>query len=316
MIECGRCGIRNSDDLFYCKACGTRLVSSEVLPDATKQANIEALRSAVERIVSARRAESAPMPARLSLPPMSPGPHPPLGLDAPPAPGLRFEPQPPPPSPFDARAGFRLVQLNADGSDGRVHLLGAGAVDIGRTFGNLVFDDPFLASRHARIVATAEGHVLTALEKRNGVYRRLRGPAEVVAGDKILIGQQLLMFELLPDLERAASVGTENGVVVFGSRTRPSWGRLVQLTPAGIPRDVYHLGRNEVIVGREKTDVVFSDDELISTRHAKLSLQAGRFYLEDLSSLNGTFLSLREPHVLVSGDVIRMGNEVLRFETS
>jgi pSer/pThr/pTyr-binding forkhead associated (FHA) protein len=288
MIECGRCGIRNSNDLFFCKSCGTRLVSSEILPDELKKQNIADLRDVVEKLVSARRAESEPIPAA------------PLAY----LPPIRIDPL----------AGFRLVQINGDGSDGDVHQMGAGPVDIGRTSGNLVFDDPFLASRHARITATAEGHILTALEKRNGVYRRLRGPAEVVAGDKILIGKQLLMFETLPELERVAGAGLENGLVVFGSRTRPSWGRLVQLTPAGVPRDVYHLGRNEVIVGREKTDLVFSDDELVSTKHAKLSLHGGRFYLEDLSSLNGTYLSLREPHVLMSGDVIRMGNEVLRFE--
>ena len=40
MIECGRCGIRNSNDLFFCKSCGTRLVSSEILPDEVKEANI------------------------------------------------------------------------------------------------------------------------------------------------------------------------------------------------------------------------------------------------------------------------------------
>jgi pSer/pThr/pTyr-binding forkhead associated (FHA) protein len=290
MIECARCGVPNSDELFFCKACGTRLVSSEMLPDDAKKAGIAELRSAVERIISARRAESEPILAA------------PLAF----LPPMRVDPQ----------VGFRLVQINGDGSDGLVHKLGAGPIDIGRTSGNLVFDDPFLANRHARIAATDEGHVLTALERRNGVYRRLRGPAEVVPGDKILIGKQLLMFEALPDLERSASAGLENGLVVFGSRTRPSWGRLLQLTPAGVPRDVYHLGRTEIVVGREKTDLVFSDDELVSTRHAKFTLHGGRIYLEDLASLNGTFLSLREPHVLMSGDVFRLGNEVLRFETN
>jgi pSer/pThr/pTyr-binding forkhead associated (FHA) protein len=292
MIACGRCGVRNPDDLFFCRECGTRLVSSGLLSEEAKQNGIADLRDHVQRIINARRAEGAP----LALPP--------LELPAPRRLG-----------PVETQVGFRLVQINGDGSDGHVHQLGAGPVDIGRTSGNLVFDDdPFLASRHARIAATAEGHLLTPLEKRNGVYRRLRGPAEVKAGDRILIGTQLLMFEVPPDLERAAGACSENGLVVFGSRTRPSWGRLLQLTPAGVPRDVYHLGRTEVIVGRDKSDVVFSDDELVSGRHAKLTVQRGRILLEDLSSLNGTFLSVREPQVLVSGDVIRMGNEVLRFE--
>ncbi|HVU49938.1 MAG TPA: FHA domain-containing protein [Polyangia bacterium] len=302
MIACGRCGVRSSDDLFFCKECGTRLVSPEPLGEAAKQAGIAELRAAVERLVFARRAESEPLTA------------PPLAL-LPSRADPTDRPEPAAPAaPIGPRPGFRLVQLNGDGSDGPVHELGAGPVDIGRTAGNLVFDDPFLASRHARITSTAEGHMLTPLERRNGVYRRLRGPADLVAGDKILIGTQLLMFELLPDLERAAAAGTENGQAVFGSRTRPPWGRLLQLTPAGVPRDVYHLGRLEVLVGRERSDVVFSDDALISSRHARLTFHGGRTTLEDLSSLNGTFLSLRAPHVLAPGDVFRMGNEVLRFE--
>jgi len=290
MMACGRCGVRNSDDRFFCTECGTPLVSPEVLTDEAKQQGIAQLRERVERIVSARRAESEPFPA------------PPLAL------------APPVAEPGDPKVGFRLVQINGDGSDGAVHELGSGTIDIGRTSGHLVFDDPFLAGRHARITATAEGHIVTPLERRNGVYRRLRGPAQVVPGDKILIGQQLLMFDVLPDLERAASTSTENGVVVFGSRTRPSWGRLLQLTPAGIPRDVYHLGRSEVLVGRERSDLVFSDDDLVSARHARLTFKSGRITLEDLSSLNGTFMALREPQVLAPGDVLRMGNEVLRFE--
>jgi pSer/pThr/pTyr-binding forkhead associated (FHA) protein len=284
MIECGGCGFRNSDALFFCKSCGMRLVSSDVLPDDAKQAGIADLRSVVERLVSARLVDAGPAPAAYL-----------------------------PARPSD-EAHFRLVSINADGSDGEIHVMGAGPVDIGRTFGNLVIDDPFLASRHARIVATAGGRVLSALERRNGVYRRLRAPASLSNGDKILIGKQLLRFEVLPELERSVAASIENGQAVFGSRCRPSWGRLLQLTPAGTPRDVYHLGRGEVVIGREKTDLVFSDDELVSGRHAKLTLSGGQVVLEDLSSMNGTFLALREPTLLASGDVIRMGNEVFRFE--
>jgi hypothetical protein len=40
----------------------------------------------------------------------------------------------------------------------------------------------------------------------------------------------------------------------------------------------------------------------------------GRGHLEDLGSSNGTFLRLRGPHGLASGDLIRLGDELLRFE--
>jgi pSer/pThr/pTyr-binding forkhead associated (FHA) protein len=37
--------------------------------------------------------------------------------------------------------------------------------------------------------------------------------------------------------------------------------------------------------------------------------------LEDLGSSNGTFVRLRGDHLLVPGDLMRIGNVLLRFET-
>jgi pSer/pThr/pTyr-binding forkhead associated (FHA) protein len=36
--------------------------------------------------------------------------------------------------------------------------------------------------------------------------------------------------------------------------------------------------------------------------------------LKDLGSSNGTYLRLRVPQVLVPGDMIRLGDQLLRFE--
>src|SRR5260221_6415088 len=70
MIECGRCGFRNSDAPFFCKSCGMRLVSSDVLPDDAKQAGIADLRSVVKRLNSARPDGDGPWAARYpTLPP-------------------------------------------------------------------------------------------------------------------------------------------------------------------------------------------------------------------------------------------------------
>lgn len=285
MIECESCRVGNSDDVFFCRSCGTRLLSSPFLPDEVRESGIEALRGVVEQIASARLATAEPAPLT-SVP---------LGR-------------------ITRDANLRLVSINVDGTDGAIHPLGATPFDIGRTSGNLVLDDPFLTDRHARIVPSPEGRLVVPLEKRNGVYRRLRAPAEIVDGDKILVGKQVLLFERVAEAERAPAPCHENGLVVFGSRCRPPWGRLLQLTLEGIPRDVYHLSKDEIVLGRERTDVVFSDDEIMSSLHAKVSLRGNHVTLEDLGSMNGTFLALREPHLLVFGDVIRMGNEVLRFE--
>ncbi|HTB60286.1 MAG TPA: FHA domain-containing protein [Polyangia bacterium] len=212
------------------------------------------------------------------------------------------------------QVGFRLVVVHRDGTDGISYNLLGDQIDIGRTEGDLLFEDPHLAPRHARVVASLTGRVLTPLESRNGVYVRLRGPIDLQDGDHILVGKQVLRFELLTDAERNLRPALEHGVVVFGTPVRPPWARLRQVTPAAVSRDVFHLTRPDVALGRETADLVFSDDEFMSRRHAQISFRNGRGHLEDLGSSNGTFLRLRGPHGLNSGDLIRMGDELLRFE--
>jgi pSer/pThr/pTyr-binding forkhead associated (FHA) protein len=211
-------------------------------------------------------------------------------------------------------AGFRLVVVHRDGSDGITYSLIGDQIDIGRIEGDLTFEDPHLAPRHARISSSLSGRLLTPLEARNGVYVRLRGAVDLQEGDHLLIGKQVLRFEIVPEVERNLRPAVEHGMVVFGTPARPPWARLRQITPAGVTRDVFHLTRPDVVVGREQGDIIFSDDEFMSRRHAQLSLRNGRVRLEDLGSSNGTFVRLRGPHGLMPGDLIRLGDELLRFE--
>ena len=51
-----------------------------------------------------------------------------------------------------------------------------------------------------------------------------------------------------------------------------------------------------------------------SSRHAELRQLETGWVLVDLGSSNGTYLRLRTPHVLVPGDMIRLGDQLLRFE--
>jgi pSer/pThr/pTyr-binding forkhead associated (FHA) protein len=301
MIQCGHCGNTNTSDVLFCQHCGTRLDGPR-LPDSGYAPPFGSNRS-TDRLIE------GPAP-----PPPSPSPYAGGGSRAPAGPspmaaavrGLQQQPQ--------QQLGFRLIVVHRDGTDGITYNLRGDQIDIGRTEGDLLFDDPHLASRHARIVASLNGRVMSPLETRNGIYVRLRGPIDLQDGDYVLLGKQVLMFELVGEIERTARPAVEHGVVVFGTPVRPPWARLRQVTPAGVGRDVYHLTRPETVVGRESGDLVFSDDEFMSRRHAQIVYRNGKGVLEDLASSNGTFLRLRGPHGLVSGDLIRMGDELLRFE--
>jgi len=301
MIKCGRCGNLNAGDVLFCQYCGTRLVEQR-LPDVVSVAaeRQPASNRSTDRLIE-QNAHAGSIPSHAA-----PIPAPAQAPVAPLAAAVRVV--------AGQQIGFRLVVVHRDGTDGITYNLLGDQIDIGRTEGDLLFEDPHLAPRHARIVASLTGRVLTPLETRNGVYVRLRGPVDLQDGDYVLMGKQVLRFETVSEPERNVRPALEHGVVVFGTPVRPPWARLRQITPAGVGRDVFHLTRPDMVMGREIGDIIFSEDEFMSRRHAQVSYRSGRGHLEDLGSSNGTFLRLRGPHGLSSGDLIRLGDELLRFE--
>ena len=80
------------------------------------------------------------------------------------------------------------------------------------------------------------------------------------------------------------------------------------------PGKVYALEKPDLTVGRDiGNDIVINDAE-VSRKHARLFIQGDQYILEDLGSTNGTFVNgarIASPHVLVSGENIQMGENVI-----
>jgi pSer/pThr/pTyr-binding forkhead associated (FHA) protein len=76
----------------------------------------------------------------------------------------------------------------------------------------------------------------------------------------------------------------------------------------------YPLAKSDVVCGRREGDVRLPDDPTVSPRHARFSQAAGALRVEDLGSVNGTFLRLRAPRRVSVGEEIRVGRQVLRLE--
>ncbi|MCK6480365.1 MAG: FHA domain-containing protein [Planctomycetes bacterium] len=69
------------------------------------------------------------------------------------------------------------------------------------------------------------------------------------------------------------------------------------------------------MVGRDRGDIQYADDHLLSKKHARFFRDAeGRLAVEDLGTLNGTFLRVRTPMKLEHRDVLSVGHHVFRFE--
>jgi pSer/pThr/pTyr-binding forkhead associated (FHA) protein len=219
--------------------------------------------------------------------------------------------------PTAAATSARLVTLLKDGSEGRSIPLGEGDADVGSSEGSVTFpDDPYMSPRHARVAFRGGSYTLRDLDSVNGVYVRLRDEVELRDRDTVLIGQQVLRFELMGDGELSLGPAWQRGVLVFGTPEAARFARLVQYTTEGVARDVHYLFRDETAIGRENGDIVFTDDPFLSRRHAAVRVDHARrrYTLHDLGSSNGTALRIRGEHVLRDGDQFRIGRHLFRYE--
>jgi pSer/pThr/pTyr-binding forkhead associated (FHA) protein len=74
----------------------------------------------------------------------------------------------------------------------------------------------------------------------------------------------------------------------------------------------------ELVIGREGATLTIEDSEL-SRRHAAVRPVAGGYEVEDLGSLNGTYVNGRRidgKASLVGGDAIKLGQTVLELEAA
>lgn len=97
-------------------------------------------------------------------------------------------------------------------------------------------------------------------------------------------------------------------------------GKLVVLaSPALGVGDEVALDSHALTIGRGPTnDVPIAQDEYASTRHARIEPRRDGIWVEDIGSTNGTFVNgirLTRERRLVPGDVLRVGETDLRFET-
>ena len=75
------------------------------------------------------------------------------------------------------------------------------------------------------------------------------------------------------------------------------------------------MDRAETVVGRDRGDIKYPDDNYLSKKHARFFRDGqGRFCVEDMGTLNGTFLRLRAPFKLEHRDTIFVGRHAFRFE--
>ena len=106
--------------------------------------------------------------------------------------------------------------------------------------------------------------------------------------------------ELRPvDLERVAAEGAT----------------LVIRSGGGRAGEAFELGDEQTRVGRSTESDVFLDDVTVSRNHALLVRRRDGVYVDDLGSLNGTYINRRriDSHKLADGDELQIGKYKLTY---
>ena len=106
--------------------------------------------------------------------------------------------------------------------------------------------------------------------------------------------------ELRPvDIERVAAEGGTLAIRSGGGRTG----------------EVFSLSGERMTIGRSPEAEVFLDDVTVSRNHALLVRRRDGLYIDDLGSLNGTYVNRRriESHRLQNGDELQVGKYKLSY---
>jgi pSer/pThr/pTyr-binding forkhead associated (FHA) protein len=79
--------------------------------------------------------------------------------------------------------------------------------------------------------------------------------------------------------------------------------------------ETFALEGDQIRIGRSPDAEVFLDDVTVSRNHALLVHRRDGYYVDDLNSLNGTYVNRKriESHKLVDGDELQVGKYKLTF---
>jgi hypothetical protein len=216
---------------------------------------------------------------------------------------------PAPAVPDVAGAVAVLTALSPDGVEAGTFSLESGENIVGREAGGVFGGDNYLSPKHASLTPTGDGLVVRDVGSLNGVFRKLNAEQRCpLAADQIFrIGQELIQFQAL-DPEGPDADGVEH----MGAPIKGYVGRIAMVLGRDTVGTTFPVPETGLSLGRERGEVLFSDDGYVSGLHCRLSFEEGQVYITDLGSSNGTFVRLLAEEKIGNGDILLMGQQLFR----
>jgi hypothetical protein len=217
-----------------------------------------------------------------------------------------------PAAPAQVRAKLHVIRACGDGPP--LHELRDDATSIGREGGVKIVGDKFVAlHNHARLVFREGKLELEPQGLEHPIFVRLRFPVELEVGDIFAAGDQILRVEPNPPPNDGPTPPPPT--YFYSSPKWPSTFRVVQLWEGGVGGLCVVARTNSLQIGRSATsDLSFPNDFWLSDAHCLVEDQGGFLMLTDLGSRGGTFMRVKSPTVLSTGDELLVGRTRLRVE--
>jgi hypothetical protein len=339
---CPTCGFGNPPGFQFCGRCGQRLQPPAMEPASPAQ--VEDVGSANTVFVSDAPAElrqaaqafrndatggltppagefapistAAGQPAPPSAVPSPPPPPPssstqPGAQGAVPRGGTAPNPAIPPTAPAPViGVAAKLIMLGPDGQPLGERLLSPGeTLEIGRDCGPPWDEDAYLDRKHGSLVPGEDGIEVFDHGSLNGIFVKLHERAELQDGDQFRVGQELLLYEDLPE-----PTPTDDGTERMGSPNPGYWGRLSLLVDPDSASAAYPIHGEGLTVGRENGDITFPGDGYVSGTHCRIYGDDNGVYVEDVGSSNGTYMRVRTGSMLPYGSLVLIGQKLFQFE--
>jgi pSer/pThr/pTyr-binding forkhead associated (FHA) protein len=193
-------------------------------------------------------------------------------------------------------------------------------VTIGRGHRNdIIIQDNEVSREHCRLVQVLDDYEIQDLHSTNGTFVNGQEVDEngwLLSGRLILELGDSITFEYIP-----TDIATGTGIPVPDALD-PSTGKTLYLIIQQDEREqpeIYVLDRGKVAIGRETdNDIVLHEPE-VSRHHIKMVLTKNGYMIEDLNTMNGTFVNnrrLSRQRRLDPNDVIRIGDTVDMWYTN
>ncbi|MBK6916505.1 MAG: FHA domain-containing protein [Deltaproteobacteria bacterium] len=314
---CSKCGFSSPPGFAFCGRCGTPLAAAPapsadvgsaqtIFVGGGQQEPPPPLAMASTDVMQVQIADTEQQSAITA--PVRPSS---LGTAAPVASSSTAPGSAPVPTPA-AAAGVpvRLVMLGADGQPVGERVLAAGeALEVGRDAGPPWDDDAYLDPQHACLRAAEDGIRIEDRNSLNGIFVKLLGRVELRSGDQFRVGQELLVYEELPE-----PTPTDDGTERMGSPNPGYWGRVSILVDPTMASAAFPIAGEGIGIGRESGDITFPQDGYVSGRHCRIVGDDQGIYLEDLGSSNGTYMRARNGQVVPFGSLVLIGQKLFQLE--